>query len=97
MAKDYKSQIALLDKAYGALVEYQIKGADAESTDLLRRLEDLRRRIQKDAGWHVVSLIVNGAANTDLFHGILEDCIEYVSIWKEGHPENARDLIITPM
>ena len=96
MATDYKSQIALLDKAYSALVEYQIKGADAESTDLLRRLEDLRRRIQKDARWHMVSLIVNECADMSLFYGTLEDCREYVSIWKEGHPES-RDLIITPL
>lgn len=97
MAKDYKSQIALLDKACSAMYEYQIKGADAESTDLLRRLNDLRRRIQKEAGWHVVSHIVNGCANTSLFYGPLDHCREYVSIWREGHPDAGNDLIITPL
>lgn len=97
MAIDYKSQIALLNKAHSALIEYQIKGADAETSDLIRRLEELRRRIQKKAGWHEVCRIVNGCANTPMFTGSIEDCRLYVDIWKEGHPENARDLIITPL
>ena len=95
MAKDYKSQIALLDKAHSALIEYQIKGADAESTDLLRRLEDLRNRIQKEAGWHEVCRIANGSATSGMFYGTLEDCKEYASIWKEGHPDD--DIIIGPL
>lgn len=95
MAIDYKSQIALLDKAHLALTEYQIKGADEESTDLLRRLEDLRHRIHKKAGWHEVCRIVNGSATSGMFFGTLEQCKEYASIWKEGHPDD--DIIIGPL
>lgn len=95
MATDYKSQIALLDKAHIALTEYQINGADEESTDLLRRLEDLRHRIQKKAGWHEVCRIVNGSATSGMFTGTLEHCEEYASIWKEGHPDD--DIIIGPL
>ena len=95
MAIDYKTQIALLDKAHLALTEYQIKGADEESTDLLRRLEDLRHRIQKKAGWHEVCRIVNGSATDGMFFGTLEHCKEYASIWKEGYPDN--DIIIGPL
>ena len=95
MATDYKSQIALLDKAYSALVEYQIKGADAETSDLIRRLEELRHRIQKEAGWHEVCRIVNGCATEPMFTGSIEDCRLYVDIWKEGNPDD--DIIIGPL
>lgn len=96
MATDYKSQISLLDKAHSALIEYQIKGADAETSDLIRRLEELRHRIQKEAGWHEVCRIEHGCAGTPMFTGPIEDCRLYVDIWKEGHPES-RDLIVCPL
>ena len=94
MATDYKSQISLLDKAHSALIEYQIKGADAETSDLIRRLEELRRRIQKEAGWHEVCLIEHGCAGAPMFTGPIEDCRLYVDILKEG---GHNDLIVCPL
>ena len=74
-----------------------LRNEGMELTSTIEQAESKLHELQRQAGWHCVSKIRNGSATESIFCGTLDQCQEYVSIWRNVHPEDKGNLIISPL
>ena len=88
-------QIFLLESSISTMRTLRTEGIDL--TTAIVHAELILLELEKQAGFHCVSPIMNGSATESVFCGTHEDCQKYISNWIEEHPEDKGKLIISPL
>ena len=90
-----ETQILLLQSALHNMRVLRDEGVDLTAS--IVPAESKLHEMLKQAGWHSVSLIMNGSATESIFFGTHEECKKFVSDWLKDNPEDKGNLIISPL